>query len=134
MPAVGVVFLSLGMLILGIIIGTTAAGVTRTTSTPTVVGPVEAPRVGVTWQGDGQMDSDVAHLAGNYRLDWETLGDCFYAGDLEGGRLRPSVVSSNGIGTGTTNLQDLAPGDYYLQMITGPSPDCGWKVTLSPVG
>ncbi len=92
----------------------------------------QAARAPVTFAGDGQANSVQAAMSGNYTFAWQTSGSCYYAADLEGGTFSESVFSADSALTGSGNLYDLEALDYYLQMITGPSPNCAWTITFTP--
>ena len=70
-------------------------------------------------------------MSGDYTVNWQTLQDCSYYVNLEPGFI--NVFSASAQLTGTGNVHDLAAGDYYFDVVTGPVPQCGWSVTLTPV-
>lgn len=84
----------------------------------------------VTFSGEGQTDTTKQPMSGDYSVSWQTLGDCYYGADLEDGG--HDILSAEGVGSGTTNVYGLEPSEYYLQMITGPVPSCGWTITFTP--
>lgn len=96
--------------------------------------PAEAHRETVTFSGDGRMQSEKARLEGDYGVAWETKGSCYYSAQLEGGSTIGEQVftASDRPLTGTGNIYGLDATDYYLDVITGPAPGCGWSVTLTP--
>ena len=77
--------------------------------------------------GDGNTAR--AEMGGDYSFEWETAGDCYYGADLEGGN--ESLFTADSATSGTGYVYDLEPGEYYVQMITGPAPGCGWTVTFT---
>jgi hypothetical protein len=89
----------------------------------------------VTLAGDGEMNSKKVALEGDYAISWKTLGDCYYSASLKGGDtlIGPSAFTADAVTSGTGNIYDLKATDYYLDVITGPAPTCGWSVTLAPV-
>ena len=106
-----------------------ATGGPSVSETPTPATPA-AP---IVLTGPGQMDTQKMRLGGTYAVAWTTAGDCVYYGSLEGGdAFLSDVFSASTETSGTNTINDLAPGDYYLKVITGPAPECGWTVTLTP--
>lgn len=92
------------------------------------------PTVGVTLSGDGKMNSKKVTLEGDYGVSWTTLGSCYYSADLkDGGAWGKSVFTADEALSGTGNVYGLQATDYYLDVITGPAPGCGWSVTLTPI-
>ena len=144
-PLVGSMLLSIGALVLGIIIGTAAANAGHQTEPAAQPAGVNAPEIPpathpaaptvtpVTFKGDGEMNTTATRLEGDYRLDWETKGYCYYSADLEGADSHTAAFTADSPLKGTNNIHGLDAGDYYLQVITGPAPKCGWTVTLVPV-
>lgn len=110
----------------------TAVSATEPTTTTTAP-PATEP---VTVSGPGDMSTNPFTLSGgrhqvHYRFD----GDCFYGASLEpvdGGLLLADLGTGMGPVEGDTNVYDLASGDYYVRVITGPAPGCGWEITLTP--
>jgi hypothetical protein len=73
---------------------------------------------------------------GNWKVSWQTYGDCYYAGMLEGNNISYSdgkVISASAITFGTSYIYDLKEGYYYMDVITGPSPYCGWDIKFIPI-
>lgn len=64
---------------------------------------------------------------GDYYVDIKTTGDCYYSFHFEGDNagFRPSLSQSS-------YLYDVEPGRYYWWVNTGPPPNCGWSLTMSP--
>lgn len=93
------------------------------------------PAAAVTLSGDGKMKSKKVSLGGDYSVSWKTLGSCYYSADLEGGGGRGESVfdAYERPASGTNNVYGLDAADYYLDVITGPAPGCGWSVTLTPI-
>lgn len=80
--------------------------------------------------------TEKATFIGSYKVNWKTEGNCYYAGHLKGGDL-PSFDYINAFSVddsaeGTTNLYDIVEGEYFLKVITGPTPNCPWRVTFVP--
>lgn len=94
-----------------------------------------AAAAAVTLAGDGEMNSKKVALEGDYAVSWKTLGDCYYSASLKGGDtlIGPNAFTADAVTSGTGNIYDLKATDYYLDVITGPAPTCGWSVTLTPV-
>lgn len=116
----------------------TAAGSTAApTVSPKTASPTTqaAKAAAVTLSGDGKMKSKKVPLKGDYSISWKTLGSCYYSADLEnGGAWGESVfTASDRPHSGTSNVYGLDAADYYLDVITGPAPKCGWSVTLTPI-
>lgn len=113
----------------------------ESTAAPTVAPKTVAPKTqaaaapAVTLSGDGKMKSKKVPLEGDYSISWKTLGACYYSADLEnGGAWGESVfTASDRPHSGTSNVYGLDATDYYLDVITGPAPSCGWSVTLTPI-
>jgi len=88
----------------------------------------EAPApVSFTLAGDGNTAK--AEMGGDYSFEWETAGDCYYGADLEDGH--ESLFTADGATSGTGYVYGLDPGKYYVEMITGPAPGCGWTITFT---
>ena len=90
----------------------------------------------ITLTGEGEMNSAKTALRGDYAVDWKTLGDCYYSADLRAKETSldaKTVFTAAKAGSGTGNVYGLNADDYFLKVITGPSPDCGWSVTLTPL-
>lgn len=111
---------------------TTASVVTTTeATTTTAAAPVEAP---VVLAADGANATAPFYLAGGtYRSTWQTFGpgDCYHSAKLKPGFL-VDVMTASGISQGETYVYDIEPGEYYVDVITGPSPRCRWQITLTP--
>ncbi|MGO4856217.1 hypothetical protein [Arthrobacter sp. 2MCAF14] len=107
--------------------GTPSAGPTASST------PIPAA---VTLSGDGQMTSKKVALKGDYSVSWKTLGSCYYSATLKSGAdslSDPEAFTANHEASGTNNVYGLKAADYYLDVITGPTPSCGWTVTMMPV-
>lgn len=82
------------------------------------------------------MNSAKTPLSGDYAVTWKTLGDCYYNADLRAKDTSlgaKTVFTAAKAGSGTGNVYDLNADDYFLRVITGPAPGCGWSVTLTPL-
>ncbi|WP_160664984.1 hypothetical protein [Pseudarthrobacter sp. ATCC 49987] len=81
------------------------------------------------------MNSKKFALKGSYSVTWTTLGSCYYSATLKtedrpvGGETAFSALHE---ASGTGNIYGLKAAAYYLDVITGPAPNCGWTVTLTP--
>lgn len=100
---------------------------------PTVEPPAEPtptpePIAPIVVAGDGEANTAPIQLNGDYRVVWTVGNDCFYGADLEGAD-RESIFTASEPGSGETFLYDLR-GEYYVQMITGPSPACPWSISF----
>jgi hypothetical protein len=96
--------------------------------------PADPPAVAATFAGDGNGTSAPQPLAaGDYKIEWSTLGDCYYGADVESDSSTDQAFTADTIGTGTNYVYGLAGGDYRLEVITGPAPSCGWSATFSPL-
>lgn len=84
----------------------------------------------VNLTGEGETTTAPFELQGDYRVEWTTAGDCYYNVDLEGG-LGTSLFSADTPTSGETFVYDTE-GTYYLDVITGPAPGCGWSVSFDP--
>ena len=110
---------------------TTSAPIVTTTeaTTTTAAAPMEAP---IVLAADGANTTAPFHLAGGtYRSTWQTFGDCYYSSHLEPGFL-VEVMNASAISQGETYVYDVEPGEYRVNVITGPSPRCRWQITLTP--
>jgi hypothetical protein len=98
---------------------------------PTVSQEPAAARGTITYSGTGELNTAKQQLNGDYQASFETMGDCYYSGKLKGAGTAdlPTVDEA---GTVISNFYDISPGDYFVDMITGPSPGCGWSLTLTP--
>jgi hypothetical protein len=105
---------------------------TTGSASPTSSQESATARATITCAGTGDGNSAKQPLSGDYQVTLDALGDCFYGGDLEGSGSEdlPTIMKS---GTVTSSLYGISAGDYYVDMITGPSPGCGWTLTLTPV-
>jgi hypothetical protein len=80
------------------------------------------------------MNSKKVALEGDYVVSWTTLGSCYYSADLVvGDSSGKTAFTATEALSGTGNIYDLKAADYYLRVITGPAPRCGWSVTLTPI-
>lgn len=93
----------------------------------------DVPVVAATLSGGGNMNSEKISLKGNYGISWTTLGSCYYSATLiRDGRRGESAFTASDALSGTGNVYGLEAGDYHLDVITGPAPNCGWSVTFTP--
>lgn len=90
-----------------------------------------------TFEGTGDGSTMLNKLAGDYTVEWFTFGPCYYSADL----VKQGDSSGDGVftamdepSTGKTYLYGADEAFYYINMITGPSPACGWSVTFIPIG
>ena len=94
----------------------------------------ETPASGVEFAGDGDGTSAPQPLtAGDYQIDWRTLGDCYYGADIESDTHSDQAFTADTISSGTNYVYGLAAGSYRLEVITGPAPSCGWSAIFSPM-
>jgi hypothetical protein len=92
------------------------------------------PTPTVALSGDGQQNTEKVALEGDYKVSWTTLGSCYYSAYLmtEGGQREQAFTATEAL-SGMSNVYGLRAGDYYLDVITGPAPRCGWSVSLTPL-
>ncbi len=87
----------------------------------------------VTLSGDGDGNTAPFELAGgDYYVTLTTRGPCYYAVDLNplpDGR-RTSLPRMDEAGQADTYLYGVEAGRYYVSVITGPPPRCGWELDL----
>ena len=96
--------------------------------------PASAPQDTVTLSGDGELSTNKVHMAGDYVVSWETFASCYYSADVKGDSSgSEQAFSANDPFVGSNNIYGLPADDYYLKVITGPAPMCGWSVTLTPM-
>jgi hypothetical protein len=91
----------------------------------------------ISFSGLGETSgTEKATFAGSYKVNWKTEGNCYYSGDLKGGELASfdyiNAFSVQDPAEGTSNLYDIPAGQYFLKVITGPTPMCPWSVTFIP--
>jgi hypothetical protein len=85
------------------------------------------------WQGDGNARAtEKKFLEGDYKVDWTTYGDCYYSADLSSGSDIFSAMDF--VGDGSTYVYGVPAGNHFVDVITGPSPKCGWFITFRPIG
>ena len=96
--------------------------------------PAAATQEIVTFSGEGELNTDKVSMAGDYAVSWETFASCYYSAEVEGdsGGGEQAFTASDPY-VGSNNIYGLAADSYYLQVITGPAPDCGWSVTFTPI-
>lgn len=87
----------------------------------------------IVWSGaGGETVTDAAGLTGDYVLELETQGECFYSGLLKRDKIDTiSMVSATTAGSQQFNIEAL-DGEYYFVMTTGEDSACTWTVTLTP--
>lgn len=87
----------------------------------------EAPQ---SFSGEGEQRTPPFQLnAQSYQTSVNVGGDCFYAFDLRhlDGSLAAGLDRAE-----ASNLYGIEPGEYYLEVTTGPAPGCPWSVSLTP--
>ena len=70
---------------------------------------------------------------GDYRVDWSTAGDCYYGADLEMEGESETLFSADGVFAGENFVYEIPAGQWRADVITGPSPGCGWSATLTKI-
>lgn len=112
---------------------TATEGETTTTAPTTTAAPTPAP---TTLSGGGDTSTDPFTLdGGRYAVHYRFDGSCYYSATLESPSGEPMLVdlgTGDGPVEGDTNAYAVEPGDYYVQVITGPAPNCPWEITLTP--
>ena len=98
----------------------------RNTEPTTEPAPETVAPITVSLEGDG--NTAPFELDGDYKVTWSTAGDCYYSADLEGAD-RESLFSASDVASGETYIYGFS-GNFYVQMITGPAPNCGWSITF----
>ena len=86
-----------------------------------------------TFEGGGERSTEAFRLSGDYVVTVTTGSDCFYGIDLDDaddGFTEESLATRSEPGTTTTNLFAIPRGRYFIDVITGPSPDCPWTVRI----
>lgn len=93
---------------------------------------------GASFAGSGDQTTEQVPLAGDYLVAWSardgggTAIGCYHAVHLEGAQsesLVSTMVPGGQTQTGTTNLNGLPSGSYYVKVISGCA---GWTVRLTP--
>lgn len=67
-------------------------------------------------------------------MAYNLTGECVYFANLRSADGPSSPINfspRNGPTRGNTQLRNVAPGSYVVDMITGPSPACGWVITFT---
>lgn len=108
-------------------VGAAVGGAASTTAPPE-----EAQTIGA----NGELSTDPFDIdGGRYVVTYRLDGDCYYSARLspvEGDLIPESLAVGRGPVEGEGNVYDVAPGSYYVEMITGPDPNCPWEITLTP--
>lgn len=107
-----------------------------TTAAPTTTTAPPEVREPVTVSAEGENTSDPFTLAaGRYTVHYRYGGSCYYAPSIEAlsGGVGDFYASGDGPVEGDTNLYEVQDGQYFVEMITGPSPGCPWMLTFTPV-
>ena len=85
----------------------------------------------IIYSGQGETNGTVKKIfTGNYKVNWITQGECYYSARLSSG---DRIFSVDGTASGFDYLYDIKEGDYFLSMITGPSPSCPWSIQFLPI-
>ena len=85
----------------------------------------------IIFKGSGDIEATAKQpLSGSYEVSWKTYRDCVYYAHLSSGN---DLFSADGTFSGTSYIYDLPNGDYYIEVITGPAPSCGWDITFKPI-
>lgn len=89
------------------------------------------------YSGQGETNGTVKKIfTGNYQVNWITQGECYYAARLSSALDRfkgDSIFQAQGTATGSDYLYDIEEGEYFLSVITGPSPSCPWSIQFLPI-
>jgi hypothetical protein len=118
-----------------VVIGSLTSTNEQTTSEIVKETKTHSVMVGQTFEGTGDGNTILNKLAGDYTVEWFTFGNCYYSADLvkEGDSSGDGVFSSMDTpSTGKTYIYGLDEAFYYIKMITGPSPGCGWSIFFTP--
>lgn len=85
----------------------------------------------VNFSGEGEtIGTEKRILGGDYKISWETFGNCYYSADLSSGE---SLFTAGDLASSNSYLYDLAEGEYFLKVITGPVPNCPWQISFLPI-
>lgn len=100
----------------------------------TVAGETSLPVETVTLGGEGDQLTEPFRLrSGTYAVNYDFRRPCFYGSFLKAEvEANLDLVGPSGTGplTGSSTVQDVEAAAYRLDLITGPSPGCGWQVTI----
>lgn len=89
----------------------------------------------MTVQGGGRGSSAPFTLGGgDYSVAYSLGGECVYFGQLRSptGPTWPIEFSPHsGPAHGGTTIGGVPPGDYIVDVTTGPAPACPWVISLT---
>jgi hypothetical protein len=105
--------------------------VAETNQTNTTTVTQKSPRSMVWFEGNGDTESTKKQfLEGDYEVEWQTFGNCYYAADLSSGE---DIFSADGALESKTYLYGVPAGNHFVEVITGPAPSCAWFITFRPI-
>lgn len=89
-----------------------------------------------TFSGKGEGNtSPVDFSGGHYSVSYDYQGRLLprRLPEADQGALAGSHSLPSGMGAlhGTDNVYGVVPGTYYVEMISGPPPDCPWQIVLT---
>jgi hypothetical protein len=85
----------------------------------------------VNFSGEGEtIGTEKRILGGDYKISWETFGKCYYAADLSSGE---SLFTAGDLASSNSYLYELVEGEYFLNVNTGPVPNCPWQISFVPI-
>ncbi len=112
---------------------TTTTSTTTTTEAPTTTAAAAEP---IVVSGPGvQLTPPFEVPAGDYAVHYNFSADCYYSTNLVpvGGETYDGFDLGSGTGPveGDTYAYGVESGEYYIDLNTGPAPNCPWEITLT---
>lgn len=116
---------TLTSLVVTIVISTDASTTIADKPTQVIAPPV-------VWEGSGGETITAEHaFQGDFTLELETHGECFYTGLLKRDKINTTLsVNATKAGVQQFNVEGL-DGNYYFVMTTRDDSTCSWVATMS---
>jgi hypothetical protein len=89
-----------------------------------------------TISGPGEQNSDPFVLeGGDYEVSYNFSGNCTYFSSLRATNrdlfIHESIADGDGPLSGTTNVYDIPPTEYFIEVLATSSNECPWTITLT---